>query len=491
MYSKIRTQKFAKFLAAGILAGIILLLAQGSTIVRAETEMPEPTPTLTATPSEAASEDPTDLPEPTETLTPTVTPTLLPSATPTSTPAPTQPPYLRPMVVINDYRQDLDEISAGDVFGLRVRLVNSGQLDAYNLVVSFQSSDLAALNSGGVIPLAKLPAGEKASVSQQFSAGAAVAGKDFTNVEVQLSYADQNGMSYAEHFSLSLPVKSVSAPVVESPSPDARAQLVVSSYQVDKEYLEPGNQFSLQLQIRNLGGDTARETVLMLGGSDNDFSVFAPMGTSNVQYLGDLESGDQLAVSYALIANTTAKPGAYPLNFSLVYTDESGTQYTDTQVITLLLYDLPDLEISFYGNLPAYQVGQAAPLPLQVINLGNDSVMLGQILISGDGAIFSNQTSLVGALDAGGFYTLEANLTPQQAGILELTVEIRYLDDFNQPQTLTRTLGLEVLEIPTPAPAPVSDQGEDPGQNISAPPDNFWTKVWRLLLGFLGLDGRG
>ena len=76
-------------------------------------------------------------------------------------------------------------------------------------------------------------------------------------------------------------------------------------------------------------------------------------------------------------------------------------------------------------------------------------------ITSANGTI-ENGTSLVGSLDAGGYFTLDAMIIPEQSGKVDLDITIEYTDDFNQPRTVARKLEIEVMEgfvEPTPDPS--------------------------------------
>ena len=76
-------------------------------------------------------------------------------------------------------------------------------------------------------------------------------------------------------------------------------------------------------------------------------------------------------------------------------------------------------------------------------------------------------------------------VTPYQPGPLELTVTINYSDDFNRPQTIIRTLTLDVLES---APVDMPPEGEFPGGPPVPAQETFLQKLWRFIRGLLGLD---
>jgi hypothetical protein len=99
----------------------------------------------------------------------------------------------------------------------------------------------------------------------------------------------------------------------------------------------------------------------------------------------------------------------------------------------------------------------------------------------------SNNSMLVGFLDAGGYLTLDANAIPDQPGTLDLAVTIDYMDDFSQAQTITQSLSVEVIEG-EPLPPEGSFGTGASGEAPLSPPETFWQSLWRAIRGFLGLD---
>jgi hypothetical protein len=225
-----------------------------------------------------------------------------------------------------------------------------------------------------------------------------------------------------------------------------------------------------------------------ISGASGDFGDFAPVASSNVQFLGDLSTASELDASATLIVNANTEPGAYPLQITFAYSDEKGKIYNDDQIITLLVYTLPNVDVNFYREPDPLFAGQPGVLPVQVVNLGRKATVLGNMRLSVQGAQLTNNVILVGALDIGGYYTLDATIIPDQPGPLELLVSIDYTDDFNQYQAITRTLTVDVQEMVVPEPGP-GEGGIEGGGNVPpAVEETLWQKVLRFVKGMLGLD---
>ncbi|MAT44795.1 MAG: hypothetical protein CL609_20865 [Anaerolineaceae bacterium] len=488
-----------------ILMTAIILTAIGSQPVKAQTETP-------VTPTESATATPT---QPVETATPTQpaeTPT--PTTQPTETTAPTTAPFARPLVVIDSYNTGDDSISMGDGFNLNVRLKNTGRGAAYNVVANFQSTEFSPLETGGVKAVATIDASGAVDIRQPMKAHTDLWGVTSGTVTVALSYTDSAGTAYTENFSITIAIKQPdysSWAATATPTPKPRAQLVVAGYTVDADPLQPGTIFNLDIEVRNLGSTTAKNVTMVLGGGvvqtsngdGNDgtpsggvsgggaeLTNFAPLGSSNLIFIPEVPVGENVKSSAQLIVNVSSNPGAYPFKLSFVYNDENGNRVVDDQVITLLVYSLPRVEVGFYRDPGILMTGQPGPLPLQITNLGKTTAVLGNMKVTADGVEIMENVSLVGALEPGGYFTMDAMVIPFQAGPLELNVQVGYTDDFNQPRMIEQKVVVQVEEMPVfePPPEGEMDPGmEGPGYPMPGQPETFGQKLLRAIKGLLGL----
>lgn len=433
----------------------------------------------------------------------------------TSTPAATA--FVRPLLTVQSYGASSATITPGTDLDFEMTFLNSGQSGATNIVVTFPVGDFTPRVTGGVRSVRNLGPGESEKVYQPLTANKSMAGNSTASLVVSVAYTDANGQSYTETFTLSFPVTppssgGVSATSTPTPTPTQRVvlrpQLLITAYATDVELLVPGTRFTLLLSIQNLGAADARRITMIAGGgtagggsggdgtptgpggvsgSGGDFSKFAPIDSSNVQSLGDLAVGETFSAEQTFVVNATTTAGAYPMEFSFIYTAENGS-YTDDQVITLLVYELPQVDMSLYRDPGPFFQFQPNLLPVQIVNLGRKTSVLGNMRVtaSSGGVTFANNIILVGNLDPGGFFTLDATVIPELPGPLELQITVDYTDDFNQQRTITDTVTVEVIEsIPVD---PGDGGGEGPIEPPPPEPETFWDKVLRFIRGLFGLD---
>lgn len=479
-------------------AGAMPALAANNFQDNSETEVPTETPI-----------PPIETPTPTSTLPPTEIPT------PTST---LPPAFSRPQIVVGNYYIGSGKVGPGQDFTLKFQLRNDGQSKARNLVVAFATGDFIPRRNGGVLMAGTISPGTSTNYEQALTVNNSLQENSIGVLSMQVTYSDDVGSSFSDSFSLGISVAATSSdtsgyglslPRAPTPTSVARPQLLILTYSTDAQVLKPGTQFSLTLEILNVGGSVARRVTMVMGGgtsvggtgqidtsgkSDSgglaggggDYSNFAPIGSSNVQFLGDLPAQDSLSAEQRLIVNSNTKPGAYPVRFSLLYMDDKGTNISDDQVITLLVLSPPSIDVSLYRTADPFFVGQPWTLPLQVINLDRNSIMLCKVRVTAAGVHLENNNAWIGYLDAGGFFTLDPLMIPEQPGALTILITIDYLDDFNQTQSIQHEIVVDVMDNP----ATEMEPNEIPGTGMMPPPaeETLGHKVWRFLIGFLGFD---
>ena len=434
-------------------------------------------------------------------------PTPVPSPTATTAPL----PFVRPQFIVESTKIN-GTVSTNSEFKLNVKIGNAGTAAAYSVQAVFSSADLVPLKTGGVAAVGSVPAGDSAVIVQQFLVTGSTYSVSIISVDVTVTYYDAEGTAYTDKFTLSIPTSGGSGSGVvyptSTPTPIKSSQLVITSYAISLDPLQPGETFSLTMTIQNTGNATARQITMIVGGGSSgtssggtpqpggvsggsgEFTNFAPVGASNVQTLGDLDAGGMVQAKQNLIVNTSTNPGAYPMQVTFSYVNDKNEPINDDQVITLLVYSLPNVNVSFYRPLDPLFVGQPGALPIQVVNIGKRSAVLGNITVETDAGTIENGTGLVGSIDTGGYYTMDALLTPEKSGKITLNVTIEYTDDFNEPRTIESKLEVEVMEGMSEEPGidPSMGGGGGAGEMPVIREETSLQKVWRFVLGLFGLD---
>lgn len=422
--------------------------------------------------------------------------------TATSTPL----PFTRPQLRVTFSGASSKQLVSDKPFKFTVNFQNAGNMTAFNTQAVFSSADLVPLDTGGVAVVGNISAGGGVEVEQRFTSQGSLSGKTFVIIDVTVTYYDDKGTAYSDKFTLNVPTgggggNGIVYPTA-TPTGVNTAQLVITSYASTVDPLQPGDQFELGLTVQNMGNTIAKRVTMIIGGGSSgsgggtpqaggvsggsgEFTNFAPVGTSNIQSLGDLPAGGALQVNQNLIVNVSTTPGAYPMKVTFSYVNKDGEVINDDQVITLLVYSLPNVDVSFYRPPDPFYAGQPGALPIQIVNLGKRTSVLGSMKIASSGGTLDPSSTLVGSLDPGGYFTFDSTVFPDVPGPMQLNITIDYTDDFNQSRTVTKTLEITVEEAFID---PSLDPSQGGGGEIVLEEETFFQKVWRFILGVLGLD---
>jgi len=426
---------------------------------------------------------------------------------PTATTAPL--PFVRPQFILESTKVN-GSVTTNSQFKLTVKVGNAGTADAYSAQVVFASTDLVPLKNGGIAAVGSVPHGDSDSITQQFLVTGSTYSVSILSLDVTVNYYDAAGVSYSDKFTVTIPTtggggSGVAYPTY-TPTGVKSSQLVITSYAVSVDPLQPGEKFTLTMTVQDVGNVKAQHITMIVGGGSSgasggetpvpggvsggsgEFTNFAPVGASNVQSLGDLGPGGMVQAKQNLIVNTSTAPGAYPMKVTFSYVNDKNESMNDDQVITLLVYSLPNIDVSFYRPLDPFFVGQPGALPIQVVNVGKRAVVLGNITLKSDSGTIENGTGLVGSLDTGGYFTMDAMFTPEKSGTTTINVTIDYIDDFNEPRQIFKTLQVEVQEGMPEAPTMEPSGGGGSGQVPLITQETPIQKAWRFVLGMLGLD---
>jgi hypothetical protein len=385
-----------------------------------------------------------------------------------------------PKLVIEEVATTPDVLVPGEPFTLTLVMANRGRrtaidcfakVDATDLVMPREGGDLVALPSLGLDELvtATLPL-ELRAVSE--------GGRQ--RLAVGLEYEDYGGGSYSDQLTVGVTVDA---------GLDQRPQLIVSQSHTDPEVLGPGDPFSLTVRVDNVGGGTAHRLVLALGGEGGAaLEPFVPLNAGNVAYLVELRAGESWTFTRPLMVGGDAESQAYNLPVALTYDDDKGRQVKDTQRLSLMVYQRPDMRVDFYREPEPMRVDQPSLVSLEVVNVGRGTLDVQALEGGGDQVQVEEEgVPFIGPLDPGGSAPLDLSVRPLVDGTVELIVTLRYRDAFNRTQVVTDTVLLDAQGSPAAPDQPgASAPGGVPqsGDTEVGADRPFWQ---RLLMGLFGL----
>ncbi|WP_119070091.1 COG1361 S-layer family protein [Aggregatilinea lenta] len=405
-------------------------------------------------------------------------------------------------IVLASYTIDPESPQPGDTVRVTLHVTNTGNAMAQQVIARITGADSILLPGpdGDSLPIGSLAPGQVVEAALDMI----LDNKAEAGLKVQpvtLSFM-QDGEPQEVASSVTVAVASVTgnAPL-----------LLLDAYDVGADQLQPGEQFTLALTLKNVGDGAVSGllvtfgTVESTGGSTGGDSgtpsntggigsgssttpstTFAPLGGGGTIFVGDVGAdGESVALNQDFIVNGTVNSGIYSLPITLRYQKPDGTSAQDDLRASVVVVAPPRVQLNLQAPLPeTINVGEPYPLAITVVNMGSGTVsLLNAVTEADNGEIVDGADQFIGPVQTGDDATVAPMVMPLEEGPVEVTLKLHYLNDLNQDAVLVKTYTLSAV-APPPMPEEVTPP---PDMQEVVVEDEDGDTIGRILLGLLGL----
>ncbi len=401
-------------------------------------------------------------------------------------------------ITLARYQFNPSPVVPGEAVTVTILLNNTGNETASQVLVSIPTDGiLLAGAQGNSFPVGDIEAGKSASIDMPLIVSS-TAKFGPQSQAVAISYLQQGETKNVPNASMTLNVAKVDAPA---------PVMIVDSFDTGFDVLTPGQEFTLTLNLRNIGNDEAKGLIVTFGGVEsaggadptpgagsstttNPSSTFAPIDSVGTQNVGDVpaQKDKVITLTQRFIVSGSVDSGIYSLPITLRYQRSDTSTSQDNLRASLAVIVPPQIRVREANPLPEQvNAGDVLDLSLEIANRGRKAVNFTNAIITTENAeITSGEQTYIGPVRNDDQTTLDASLIAVNEGPVVITVTLNYTDDLNRPQSIVETYNLEALPPPPPIDfgTPPPDFGNDPQQEESI---NSRDVLGRLLLGLLGL----
>jgi hypothetical protein len=402
-------------------------------------------------------------------------------------------------LILGSYSFNPDPVVPGAPVTVRVEVTNSGTDAALQSLLSLtgDSNVLLAGPRGDRFPMGDIPPGGTVVLDlPMVVSSAAKSGPQSQPFTVQYF---RRGEAQETTGSMTITVAAVvqAAPI-----------MLLDSYAVDKDPLAPGEEFTMTVNLKNVGVVTAQGILVTFGtvesspgggGGDDDegtggdsttsttpSTTFAPLGSGGTMFIGDVAATSETTFEQAFIVSGSATSGIYSLPITLRYQKPDGGTAQDNLRASVVVIAPPTIRIDLLNPVPEeVNVGEPLALSFELANTGTAKVSLTNAISEAEnGEVVEGAETFLGDVSANDTAAYNAVVIPAEEGEVTVTVRFGYKDALNKDRELVETY--TALAVPPPPPideGPPIDIPEQPVEEEEAPSD----VLGRLLLGLLGL----
>jgi len=410
-------------------------------------------------------------------------------------------------VTLARYITDPNPVTPGELVTVTVLVTNTGNKTASQVLlrVGGENSVLLAGPQGDSFPLGDLAPGASSSVDLPL-----VVSRDADPGP----QAQPITITYLQEGEAKETTGAMTVDVTEVIEPEPL--LLLESYDIGRDQLRPGDRFTFDMTLQNVGDAPAASLLVTFGtveasggdsGSDTTSggtgagsgssggssststtpsTTFAPLGAGGTLFVGTVEAdGGTIAVSQDFIVNGVVTSGIYSLPITLRYTKPDGSTAQDSLRASVVVVAPPKLLTVLQTPLPeTANVGEPFPVAVELSNSGTTTINLREATVSADnGEVVEGASAVLIPMGGDDDAMINAMIMPLEEGPVSVTVTIHYIDDLSQPAEIALTYASEAVEAPPPPEEPPPMIEETP------PPTEPTTEdtLGRLLLGLLGL----
>jgi len=275
------------------------------------------------------------------------------------------------------------------------------------------------------------------------------------------------------------------------PQPVNKPHLIISNYSLSAKPVEPGSEFSLNLDIYNTSTKKVENLLVSLvsinqsssgqsesGAQASAGSPFVPKEKGNSFFIGSLASKATAKADFSLVSAPKTNPGLYTAYLELSYVAD-GQPFTTSQIVGIPVARKANLQIQNINVPETVRAGTNFKISFEAINASDFAVAGVNLSVSSPDLEIAKPTYFIGTLEPGDSDILETTAKANKsAATVKLNLKVTYKDDFNQLKTVVRELDVKVQ----PEPKLTATPTKKPPKPLS-----WWQKLVAFIKALLGV----
>ncbi|MBC7194812.1 MAG: hypothetical protein H5U37_04070, partial [Caldisericia bacterium] len=376
----------------------------------------------------------------------------------------------KPKLIVKSVTTDPKIVSLGHNFKININILNNGGEIAKNSSIQFTgvgtSSDLypfTLLDTSNLIYIGDIKPNEEKLIKVNFSASSDA--KDGVyNIVFNLSY--ENGERYSESQKIGV--------VINKYEPQKNLNIILSSYIVNPEIVNPGSIVEINYTILNISKEVGYNIVHKIERLENSNSLypFSPI-TSNVNANNLLLAGNSINSKISFFVSPDAESKTYNLILNIKYEDSKGNIYENSSSIGVVVLRKPLLSVFNLIVPQKVKVQEKFTISCDIGNVGNYPVK--GVIVFLKGLPVSGGDKYIGTLDSGNYDTYEFELSISEPNEYFGELLIQYSDDLNQIHEIKEDFKIKV------------ESGSDETEETQPKKLTIWQRIIRFFLRLFGL----
>lgn len=280
------------------------------------------------------------------------------------------------------------------------------------------------------------------------------------SLTLTLNYRDSDGISSSESMVVGV--------LVDSVEPTERTKLAVQEFRVEPTKVFPGDEFNVEIDLRNWGADAYNVQVQL---SIDPQTPFVPLVPTLV-FIGDLKSNQTAKVSYNLSISGDAYARLYGLQLIISYYDVNDQPISLSEAISIEVHSIVDFRLlDLQPSILTAKPGETVTVEADLLLLGTETVDFVEVEILEHPPFLTIPESYeyIGTVDPDSpvLFTIQFMVDPNAtSGSYTLQMTTSCWDGYNQKRQVMIKLPVGVKEF--------SNQSEEASLTL-------WDLLWTII----------
>ena len=388
-----------------------------------------------------------------------------PESPPTpSTPSEPEKIDVNSTIIIGGKEYDTTTANAGQYCEIAVPLVNLGETDVENVVIT------PVLSSDVTVWPFDIEKTDYSQVCEELEAGSddtvlkrkhtfrwtlrtrddAVTG--YTKLTFNVTYNEADGSKGSVALDYYVNVNGVEPE--ETNGKLSTPRVIVTGFTTTPEEVYAGDTFKLTLNLKNTSKETAVQNMLFdiqgtQEGTDanNTYAAFLPTAGSSTIFVDSIAANSTKSISIELKSKADLAQKPYVVTVNMEYEDSKANPFTETASVSVPIKQEAKVDLSSIQVMPeAIEIGREANVMFSIYNVGKTKLYNVNVKFVADS--ISGGETFIGNMDPGATGNVDAYLVGQTMTADDGTVKIliAYEDEEGKESVIEKTMTLFVNE---------------------------------------------
>ena len=329
------------------------------------------------------------------------------------------------------------QVLAGEDFTLNFKVANMGSNGTGQVKIYTEPQSGIVNRTQNAFVEKDIKAGETKNYSVSFFTTNQTAETSYT---IKLAVEPLSGESEGIQQYTAVYVKNIGSDSIKTP------QLMVSGYSYGGSFVQAGDEFRLDLELRNTSSaHNLRNIKVTLESADG---TFIPVRSSNSFFVDRIDKNGYANQNIFLSVKPDADQKTTSVNIAMSYEDTDGNAFTSTDVISIPVMQDTRLLVDDIIAPPEMYVGMPNGLSVDFYNMGRTRLNNLRINAEGNFDTMESNSYYVGNMEPGTEDSYDFSFMPREVGNMNGKIIFTYEDASGDQQRYEKDFEFQIMEMP-------------------------------------------